>query len=103
MFAQLKAAVFDLIAALVALGIVRVATEASVRIENQTFTFEHNGEDFSDKHFASLCRFGYSNKIALHTIGFRCPAGNSSFKPCQIRGSLRLRIFVTVNTEFCEA
>ena len=65
------------------------ATEASVRIENQTFIFEHKGEDFSDAHFASLCRFGYSNKRALHTIGFRCPAGNSSFKPCQIRGSLR--------------
>ena len=44
------------------------ATEASVRIENQTFIFEHNGEDFSDEHFASLCRFGYSNKRALHTI-----------------------------------
>ena len=26
---------------------------------------------------------------ALHTIGFRCPSRNSSFKPCQIRGSLR--------------
>ena len=47
------------------------ATEASVRIENRTFIFTHNGEDFTEEHFASLCRFGYSNKRALHTIGFR--------------------------------
>ena len=47
------------------------ATEASVCIENQTFIFEHNGEDFTSEHFSSLCRFGYSNKRALHTIGFR--------------------------------
>ena len=55
------------------------ATEASVRIENQTFVFEHNGEDFSDEHFASLCRFGYSNKRALHTIGFRGIGFKSTF------------------------
>jgi hypothetical protein len=47
------------------------ATEAAVRIEDQVFIFEHNGEDFTEEHFASLCRFGYSNKRALHTIGFR--------------------------------
>ncbi len=55
------------------------ATEASVRIENHTFIFEHNGEDFSDEHFASLCRFGYSNKRALHTIGFRGIGFKSTF------------------------
>ena len=55
------------------------ATEASVRIENQTFIFEHNGEDFSKEHFASLCRFGYSNKRALHTIGFRGIGFKSTF------------------------
>ena len=55
------------------------ATEASVRIENETFIFEHNGEDFSDEHFASLCRFGYSNKRALHTIGFRGIGFKSTF------------------------
>ena len=55
------------------------ATEASVRIENQTFIFEHNGEDFSEEHFASLCRFGYSNKRALHTIGFRGVGFKSTF------------------------
>jgi len=55
------------------------ATEASVRIEGQTFVFEHNGEDFSEEHFASLCRFGYSNKRALHTIGFRGIGFKSTF------------------------
>ena len=47
------------------------ATETSVLVENQQFVFIHNGEDFVEEHFASLCRFGYSNKRALHTIGFR--------------------------------
>jgi len=47
------------------------ATEASVWIENKTFIFEHNSRDFSKEDFASLCRFSYSNKRALHTIGFR--------------------------------
>lgn len=47
------------------------ATEAAVRIEDHCFLFTHNGEDFAEEHFASLCRFGYSNKRALHTIGFR--------------------------------
>ncbi len=55
------------------------ATEASVRLEDQTFIFEHNGEDFSDEHFASLCRFGYSNKRSLHTIGFRGIGFKSTF------------------------
>src|SRR3954447_16597983 len=55
------------------------ATEASVRIENQFFIFEHNGEDFIADHFASLCRFGYSNKRALHTIGFRGIGFKSTF------------------------
>ena len=55
------------------------ATEASVKIENRIFIFEHNGEDFSDEDFASLCRFGYSNKRALHTIGFRGIGFKSTF------------------------
>lgn len=48
-----------------------LATEAKVRIENGVFSFEHNGEDFTHEHFGSLCRFGYSSKRSLHTIGFR--------------------------------
>lgn len=55
------------------------ATEASVDIEGGCFVFSHNGEDFTDEHFASLCRFGYSNKRALHTIGFRGIGFKSTF------------------------
>ena len=55
------------------------ATEASVRVEDQKFIFEHNGDDFSEEHFASLCRFGYSSKRALHTIGFRGVGFKSTF------------------------
>src|SRR5690606_23860960 len=47
------------------------ATSAAVDIVNGEFVFSHNGGDFTAEHFASLCRFGYSNKRALHTIGFR--------------------------------
>ena len=47
------------------------ATEATVFLDDTDFVFSHSGEDFTEDHFASLCRFGYSNKRALHTIGFR--------------------------------
>jgi hypothetical protein len=55
------------------------ATEARVSIENDRFVFDHNGEDFIEAHFASICRFGYSNKRALHTIGFRGIGFKSTF------------------------
>lgn len=55
------------------------ATEAEVRIESDTFVFEHNGDDFTEEHFASLCRFGFSNKRCLHTIGFRGIGFKSTF------------------------
>ena len=55
------------------------ATEASVRIDGDAFEFEHNGEDFAEDHFRSLCRFGYSNKRVLHTIGFRGIGFKSTF------------------------
>ena len=55
------------------------ATEASVFFENSAFIFNHNGEDFTEEHFASICRFGYSNKRALHTIGFRGVGFKSTF------------------------
>jgi hypothetical protein len=55
------------------------ATQASVRIKDKVFVFDHNGEDFKEEHFASLCRFGYSNKRALHTIGFRGIGFKSTF------------------------
>lgn len=55
------------------------ATSAHARIENGIFVFEHNGEDFKKDHFASLCKFGYSNKRALRTIGFRGIGFKSTF------------------------
>lgn len=55
------------------------ATEASVCMEDGAFVFSHDGEDFKEEHFASLCRFGYSNKRALHTIGFRGIGFKSTF------------------------
>ncbi len=55
------------------------ATAAAVWVEDGVFIFEHDGEDFAEEHFASLCRFGYSNKRALHTIGFRGIGFKSTF------------------------
>ncbi len=55
------------------------ATEAAVDVKGNEFVFSHNGEDFAEEHFASLCRFGYSNKRALHTIGFRGVGFKSTF------------------------
>ncbi|MBL8065903.1 MAG: hypothetical protein JNM34_08595, partial [Chthonomonadaceae bacterium] len=43
------------------------ATWASARVVGDAFLFEHNGRDFTKDEFGSLCRFGYSNKRALHT------------------------------------
>jgi hypothetical protein len=55
------------------------ATEALVRIQDHWFIFTHNGADFTAANFASLCRFGYSDKRALHTIGFRGIGFKSTF------------------------
>ena len=55
------------------------ATEAAVQIDNDEFIFSHNGEDFNEEQFASLCRFGFSNKRTLHTIGFRGVGFKSTF------------------------
>jgi hypothetical protein len=55
------------------------ATEVSIKIADDLFTFDHNGQDFSADDFASLCRFGYSNKRSLHTIGFRGIGFKSTF------------------------
>ena len=46
------------------------ATEATVTIENGEFIFSHNGQDFDEQQFASLCRFGFSNKrtSAYHRV-----------------------------------
>ena len=47
------------------------ATEAFASIEDGCFVFRHNGHDFSEEEFRSLCRFGFSNKRRSLTIGFR--------------------------------
>ena len=55
------------------------ATNARVKINNGKFIFSHNGEDFNEEQFTSLCRFGFSNKRTLHTIGFRGVGFKSTF------------------------
>ncbi len=55
------------------------ASTASARVVDDEFIFEHDGIDFEEAHFASLCKFGYSNKRNLHTIGFRGIGFKSTF------------------------
>src|SRR3954467_1457011 len=55
------------------------AKKASVSFDGRTFVFEHDGADFTEEQFASLCRFGFSNKRNLHTIGFRGIGFKSTF------------------------
>jgi hypothetical protein len=55
------------------------ATSAWIDVSDGVFSFSHNGEDFTADQFASLCRFGYSNKRNLHTIGFRGIGFKSTF------------------------
>ncbi len=55
------------------------AKSASVRVEDNVFIFEHDGDDFDADQFTSLCRFGFSNKRTLHTIGFRGVGFKSTF------------------------
>jgi len=47
------------------------ASSVEVLLEGRTFVFRHDGHDFTEEEFRSLCRFGYSNKRNLWTIGFR--------------------------------
>lgn len=55
------------------------ATWARAYLDGNVFTFQHNGEDFSKSNFQSLCRFGFSDKRHLHTIGFRGMGFKSTF------------------------
>ena len=55
------------------------ATTAEVTLTQDEFIFSHDGKDFNADQFASLCRFGFSNKRALHTIGFRGIGFKSTF------------------------
>lgn len=47
------------------------ATWASATVLNGVFEFRHDGHDFTPEEFHSLCKFGFSNKRRLLTIGFR--------------------------------
>lgn len=47
------------------------ATWAGAEVQNRVFRFEHNGHDFNAEEFQSLCRFAFSSKRHLLTIGFR--------------------------------
>lgn len=55
------------------------ATWASASVSEGFFEFKHNGRDFTAEEFGSICRFGHSNKRALHTIGFRGVGFKSTF------------------------
>lgn len=55
------------------------ATWASISFKEGNFIFQHNGMDFDENNLRSLCRFGYSNKRTLHTIGFRGIGFKSTF------------------------
>src|SRR5438477_7995442 len=64
------------------------ATEAFADLDDGVFVFGHNGRDFTEDEFRSLCRFGYSNKRVLHTIGFRGVGFKSTFSlgaPVELR------------------
>lgn len=64
------------------------ATWARATIEDGSFLFEHDGADFREEEFLSLCRFGFSNKRELHTIGFRGVGFKSTFSlgaPVELR------------------
>jgi hypothetical protein len=75
------------------------ATETLVVVDKQQFIFTHDGGDFIEEHFESLCRFGYSNKRALHTIGFR----GVGFKSLFSLGN-RVELFTpTLSVEFGKA
>ena len=67
------------------------ATWVRAKLEDGCFKFAHNGEDFNDETFHSLCQFGRSNKRHLHTIGFRGIGFKSVF-------SLGPRVEVTTQT-----
>ena len=55
------------------------AHSVRVAIRDGYFIFEHDGRDFVECEFRSLCGFGFSNKRNLHTIGFRGIGFKSTF------------------------
>ena len=55
------------------------ATEATASFQNGEFIFRHNGADFTESDFDSVCQFANSRKRTLHTIGFRGIGFKSTF------------------------
>lgn len=55
------------------------AKEARASLEGSRFTFFHDGLDFEQEQFRSLCSFAHSNKRTIHTIGFRGIGFKSTF------------------------
>ncbi len=55
------------------------ATMARATLAEGIFRFEHDGTDFDEASFRSLCSFGFSNKRHLQTIGFRGLGFKSTF------------------------
>jgi len=55
------------------------ATEVAVELSDEYFIFTHNGADFTKENLESICKFGYSNKRKMHTIGFRGIGFKSTF------------------------
>jgi len=55
------------------------ATKAIASFQNGEFIFKHNGADFTDSDFDSVCQFANSRKRTLHTIGFRGIGFKSTF------------------------
>ena len=55
------------------------ATKAGVRVDDGSFVFMHDGDDFTAENFESLCSFGNSNKRKLYNIGFRGIGFKSTF------------------------
>jgi hypothetical protein len=55
------------------------AKQARASLEGSRFTFFHDGLDFDQDQFRSLCSFAHSNKRTIHTIGFRGIGFKSTF------------------------
>lgn len=70
------------------------AKHVSILVDDEHFSFQHDGHDFTKDEFQSLCRFGFSNKRRLLTIGFRGIGFRSAF-------SLGPRVEVTTPTLSC--
>lgn len=55
------------------------AKHVHISTQDGYFCFMHDGHDFTEEEFRSLCRFGFSNKRTLFTIGFRGVGFKSTF------------------------